>query len=318
MLSLLHAVSGRPWAVDATLAAHVRGLLARDGIAGLRHLADIKAAVHATDGRSRVRSSSAGVSIVRAIGTLTQRPELVGSTETRSTEALAAEVRQAMADRGTDAVVVEFDSGGGEVFGVPECFDALRSSRASKPLVASVNSMAASAAYWLACAAQEVVCTPSGVVGSVGVYALHVDMSRRLDAEGEKWTFVSSEGSPFKVEGNPSEPLSEDARATMQADVDRYFDMFVRDVARGRGVGVETVRRNFGRGRTVGAREAVALGMADSVGTLGDAVRRAAALAGGASPASSARGRATLPAGFDSRDARERERAVAAELLGLL
>lgn len=280
MLTLIDQVSGRPWAIRAEIAAHIRGLVAKEGIAGLRHLAELKGAIHAADIEARrggVRQLAGQVAVIPVIGTLTQRGDVINSETTRSTADVAAQVEAAVAEPKVDAVVLEFDSPGGEVFGVPEAFQAIRAAAKQKPVVAVANSVAASAAYYLASAATEIWVTPSGQVGSVGVYALHVDISKFLESEGEKWTFISA--GKYKVEGNPAEPLTEAARAAMQSDVDRYYQMFVADVARGRGVPVDAVRNGFGEGRMVGARAAVDQKMADSVGTLDQAVMRAAQLA---------------------------------------
>ncbi|MGY0779836.1 S49 family peptidase [Azospirillum argentinense] len=78
----------------------------------------------------------------------------------------------------------------------------------------------------------------------------------------------------FKAEGNPYEPLTEEAQAAMQARVNDYYDMFVKAVARGRGVKPADVRNGFGEGRVVGAAEAVRLGMADRVATFEDTLAR--------------------------------------------
>jgi ClpP class serine protease len=78
----------------------------------------------------------------------------------------------------------------------------------------------------------------------------------------------------YKVEGNPFEPLSDEARAAFQARVDDYYRMFVDAVARYRGVSAAEVRSGFGEGRVVGAREAVRLGMADRIATLDEALSR--------------------------------------------
>lgn len=322
MLTLIQHVAGRPWAIRGDVAAHVRGILAKEGIAGLRHLVELRDFAHKHDDASRkprlvqgvefeARAGSspargkATVAVIPVIGTLTQREEMIGSMDaTRSTAAIAAEVQAAALEPSVDAIALEVDSGGGEVFGVPEAFTAIRESAKSKPVVAAVNSMAGSAAYYLASAASEIVITPSGLAGSIGVYLLHIDASKALEEMGEKWTFISA--GKYKVEGNPAEALTEEARESLQGEVDRYYDMFVRDVAKGRGVSVESVRGGFGEGRMVGAKKAVDEKMADSVGTLQDAIRRAAQL------------------GREKRDERaqaeagQRERIAAAALLGNL
>ena len=297
MLSLIHAVAGRPWAIRAEIAFHVRGLLAKDGIAGLRHLADLKEEIHARDGRmaggppARPAGGST-VAVIPIIGTLTQRVQAIGSVgETRSTADLAAEVRAAALEPSVDGIVLEVDSPGGEVFGVPEAWASIRESARMKPVVAHANSVAASAALYLASAAREVWVTPSGLVGSVGVYSLHIDASKALEQMGEAWDFIVATKSPFKIEGNPAGPLTGEARADAQDRVDEYMGMFVRDLAKGRGVSEKHVEGSFGGGRMLSAAEAVAVRMADYVGTFDQAIKRAAQLA---APAGAGRPRAEV------------------------
>ena len=204
---------------------------------------------------------------------------MIDSAFTRGTQDIAAEVQKAAAEPKVDGIVLEIASPGGEVFGVAEAWASIREAARAKPVVASVNSEAASAAYYLASAASEIVVTPSGMVGSVGVYSLHIDASKALEDMGEAWDFVVAKDSPFKVEGAPTGPLSAEAREAVQGHVDRYMAMFVRDVARGRSVPVAQVREGFGKGRMVGPEDAVAARMADRVGTFDDAIRRASAMA---------------------------------------
>lgn len=282
MRSLIEVVAGRPWAIRADIAAHVHQLVLREGIAGLRHLVALKTEGHALaasmSGRGGGRGPGATVGVVPIVGILTQRGDVINSMETRSTASVADEVQALVADQKVDAVVLEIDSPGGEVYGVPEAWQATHAASKVKPVVAHANSMAASAALYIASAATELWVTPSGEVGSVGVYALHADESKALEAEGVAIEFIVADDSPFKVEGNPYEPLSDDARADMKKMVNRYMGMFVRDLARGRGVSVEHVRQSFGKGRMLGPQEAVTVKMADQVGTLEQAVRRAAQL----------------------------------------
>lgn len=286
MLSLINSVSGRPWAIRAEIAAHVRGLVARDGIAGLRQLAELRSALRADDDHNEPRAAagarrmatSSTVAVIPVIGVVTQRGgfDAVECVAFRSVADIADEVRAAAAEPKVDAIVLEVDSPGGEVFGVPEAFAAIKEASKLKPIVAAVNSVSASAAYWISVAATEIWVTPSGQVGSIGVFALHVDMSKALEMMGEKWTFVSA--GKYKTEGNPTEELGSEARSAIQADVDRYYSFFVRDVAKGRGVSSKTVQGGFGEGRMVAADQAVEQKMADRVGTFEQAIRRAAEL----------------------------------------
>ncbi len=284
MLSLIQAVAGRPWAIRAEIAAHVRGLVAREGIGGLRHLAELKSGIHVFDDEPRAASRQRGssavgtVAVVPAIGTLTQRGEMITSAKTRSTAQIAAEVRAAAAEPSVDAVLMEIDSPGGEVFGVPEAWASIRESAKMKPVIAFANSIAASAALYLASAADEFWITPSGEAGSVGVYALHIDASKALEQMGEAWDFIVATKSPYKIEGNPTGPLTDEARAYLQRDIDRYMGMFIRDLARGRGVSEKQVEIGFGGGRMLSPADAMRVGMADGVATFEQAIRRAADL----------------------------------------
>jgi len=279
MLSLIHAVAGRPWAIRSEIAVHVRGLLAREGIAGLRHLAALKEDIHGFDAARPGPAGMMGtVAVVPVVGTLTQRVQAIGSAQTRSSAEVAAEVRAAAMEPTIDAILMEIDSPGGEVFGIPEAWSSIRQSATIKPVIAHANSIAASAALYLASAASEFWITPSGEAGSVGVYALHVDMSKALEQMGEAWDFIVAAKSPYKIEGNPAGPLTDEARAHAQKDVDRYMGMFIRDLAKGRRVSEKRVESDFGGGRMLSPSEAVAVGMADQIGSFDQVVRRAGQL----------------------------------------
>ena len=186
-----------------------------------------------------------------------------------------------MASSEVGSIVLDIDSPGGVASGIAEMADEIRSARGSKKVVAVANHSAASAAYWLASAADELVVTKSGRVGAIGVYTAHENHAAQLAAEGVQTTLVSA--GKFKTEGNPFEPLGDEARAHMQEMVDDMYGMFVASVAKGRGVSVNEVRNGFGQGRLEMGRKAVALGMADRVGSIDQVVSEL--LQGGRRPA---------------------------------
>ncbi len=168
------------------------------------------------------------------------------------------------ADIGTIVMIV--DSPGGSVTGTPEAGDAIFAAAKKKRVVALVSPLAASAAYWMCSQASEIIATPTADVGSIGVFMMHVDYSKMLDAAGIKPTFVFA--GDHKVDGNPYEPLSADALAYYQAEVDNIYGAFLAAVARGRGVDAEAVKANYGQGRTMMAPAAKKAGMIDTVATL--------------------------------------------------
>ena len=189
-----------------------------------------------------------------------------------SAERFGAQFTKLVKDPEITAIILDVDSPGGQVDGIEELSQQIFDARGQKPVVAVSNHLMASAAYWIGTAADEVVITPSGEVGSIGVFAVHEDISAALDKEGIKVSLISQ--GKFKTEGNPYEPLTDEARSAIHARVGDYYDSFVDSVARNRGVKPASVRNGFGEGRVVGARQAVELGMADRVGTLEETIDR--------------------------------------------
>jgi signal peptide peptidase SppA len=174
----------------------------------------------------------------------------------KGTADIARAVREASANPGVKALLLDVDSPGGEVAGTEELAAAIADAAQRKPVTAAVNTMAASAAVWAISGASTITITPSGQTGSVGVLAVHDDLSQMAEKAGIKRTYVSA--GKYKTAGNPFEPLSAEARSDLQATVDTYYAMMVDRIASGRGVAAERVRTGFGEGRMVGAREAVA------------------------------------------------------------
>lgn len=173
---------------------------------------------------------------------------------------------EVLADDEIKAIVLDVNSPGGLVDHIPETAAALRTARQFKPITAVASTQAASAAYWLASQANEIVVTPSGEVGSIGAYMLHMDKSGHLAKEGLDVTLTSA--GKYKTEGNQYEPLSESAKQAQQRKVDRFYTRFVDDVAAGRGVDPDRVRNGYGEGRTLLAEDAVEQGLADRIATV--------------------------------------------------
>jgi len=217
------------------------------------------------------------VAVLPLYGVISHRANLVnGASGGTSVQQFTKVFRQAAADPSIGAIVLDVDSPGGSVSGVPELAAEIRAARAQKPILAVANSLAASAAYWLGAQASESYVIPSGEVGSIGVYAMHQDESGFYDKAGVKTTLVSA--GKYKTEGSPFEPLSEDGRDYLQGRVDDYYSMFVRDVAEGRGVEADLVRSGWGEGRVLGAQQAKAEGMVDDIATLDEVIQRAGRL----------------------------------------
>lgn len=226
------------------------------------------------------------LAIVPIYGLITQRDGWWGT----SCEQVGEWLDAAVDDSSIGAIVLDVDTPGGSVYGVSELSDKIYAARGTKPIISVVNSLAASAGYWIASAADRVVCTPGGEVGSVGVVAVHQDISRMAENEGVSYTIIQS--SKYKTEGTHLKPLADEAHAEIQRQVDRYHYSFVAALARNRGVSKATVETGFGEGRVFGAEAAIERKMIDDIGTLDGVV--SGALAAGSSAGKRRAAAATL------------------------
>jgi signal peptide peptidase SppA len=174
--------------------------------------------------------------------------------------------RAALADDAVGSIVLNIDSPGGLVDQVPETATEIREARGTKPIIAVANTLAASAAYFLAAQADELVATPSGEVGSIGILVRHANFKEQLAKEGVEMTLIHS--GKYKTEGNMYEPLTASARENFQGICDEFTATFHEEVAAGRGVDVEAVATGYGEGRTLLAEPALQAGMIDRIATL--------------------------------------------------
>lgn len=290
---ILSAVMETPWAIRQEKLAAILSFLrfkADDGEVSKEEIAAIKQAakepvylaldgdIEASSPTSSTRSKAGQVAVLPISGTISHRmgmmSEMSGGT---STERFTQWLRAAVNDPTVKAIVLDINSPGGTVDGVPELADEIYKANQVKPVTAVANSQAASAAYWLGSQAKEFVVTPSGQVGSIGVFGAHQDVSKALESEGVKVSLVSA--GKYKTEGNPFEPLSEEARQALQDSVNTYYDQFTKAVARGREADQQSVKSGFGEGRMMPAAAAVKAGMADRVATLDQTLARLGAKA---------------------------------------
>jgi signal peptide peptidase SppA len=212
-----------------------------------------------------------GIGVVSVMGPLVKRTsgEFLSGGPTTYGE-IENEFMDAATDPNIKGILLAIDSPGGESTGAFELADLIHSQRGSKPIMAAADGDAFSAAYAIASAADPsgVYVAKSGGVGSVGVWMMHVDQSGYNAKEGVKPTYLFA--GARKIDGNPHEALTDEARAVFQAEVDRVYGMFVDTVARNRGMKPKAVRATeaglfFGQA-------AVEVGFADHVGTISDAM----------------------------------------------
>lgn len=269
---ILLAVASEFWAIDPNKLDQIVAFLALQASGEKLSSEEIQARISKQAERDVARQDGA-VAILPLRGVIANRMSLMNDISGgTSSEGFGRMFDAAVADPGVKAIVIDVDSPGGVVNGVDELSSKIFGARGTKPIISHVNAYSASAAYWISTAADEMVLSPTAEVGSIGVMGVHDDISAALEQAGIKKTMITA--GKFKGEGFPYGPLSEEALAHRQEKVDAYYDQFVRALARNRNVSLSTVREDFGQGRMVMAERAVELGMADSIATLQDTVKR--------------------------------------------
>jgi capsid assembly protease len=208
-----------------------------------------------------------GVAIIPVQGTLVQRASgldaMSGLTGYNRLERL---LTVALMDREVGGILLDMDSPGGEVAGLFTLADIIHGARGEKPMWTVANELAASAAYAISAATERITAPRTAVVGSIGVIALHVDQSKRDNSQGYAYTAVYAGAKKYDLSSH--EPLSDRARADLQASVDKTYGLFTAAVAKFRGIG-ERVVINTQAGVFDGD-ESAELGLIDAVSTFND------------------------------------------------
>lgn len=231
--------------------------------------------------RDPTHGAESGITVIPVYGTLVRRTVgLEAASGLTSYTALAQQLAAAVADPAVRGIVLDIDSPGGEAGGVFDLADQIRAACKAKPVWAVANDMAFSAAYALAAAAQRVVLPRTGGVGSVGVIALHVDQSVKDARDGLHYRAITA--GAHKNDLSPHAPLSGDADATLQAEVNRLYDLFATSVALHRNLTPEAVKATEA-GLFFGS-DAISSGLADAVGTLDEAVAELSRWVSGTGP----------------------------------
>ncbi len=204
-------------------------------------------------------------------------------------EDIASAMLAGLQNPAVEAFVLAVSSPGGEVSGCHETAMFIDQVGKIKPVTTYASGMMASAGLWLGATAKHVSCSATAIIGSLGVMRVHKDVSEALKADGVKVTIIRSGDKKNLV--NPYEPLSEEALAVAEAQAAAIHEVFTAWVADHRGVSVDAANTRFAQGQEFVGKWAVEAGLADSVGTLEQAVTKASNLGKARS------GRKSVPAG---------------------
>lgn len=210
-----------------------------------------------------------GIAIIPITGTLVRRTVgLEAQSGLTSYNQIAESLDAALQDNSVKGILLDIDSPGGEAGGVFDLADKIYTARKTKPIYAVANEEAFSAAYAIAAAAEKIFVSRTSGVGSIGVIAVHLDQSQAEADIGFKYTAIYA--GERKNDLSPHAPLTDPARATLQAEVNRVYGMFVTSVARMRGVDVAAIKNT--QAALYFGDQAVAANLADSTGIFANAL----------------------------------------------
>lgn len=261
-------ILSNPWAIvperllelQAIYATHLRG----DKI----DIAAIEARLGrplANDQKAYALQDGTGVAVLEVSGVISPKANMFTRISGGAAASLLQQQVQSMAaDPKVKSVVIDFDTPGGNVHGIPALATAIRSLADAKPTVAVCTGMMASAGYWLGCAASSVyISGGTDFIGSIGVVATHAYDPRKADVQTTEIT-----AGKYKRMASERAPLTAEGRDYMQGQVDELYRVFVNAVADSRGVSAEDVLAKMADGRVFIGQQAIDAGLVDGVSTV--------------------------------------------------
>ncbi len=251
---VIRAIASERWAILPESLQMIMDIAAREHVPDFDAVMAKRGRPLSVDSRTTVRGSTAVIPITGPIFRYANVfTEISGAT---SVQQVASELRSALDQPTVDSIVLEINSPGGQVTGISELAQMIRA--ADKTVTAYVDGMAASAAYWIASAADQIVVNDTAQLGSIGVVT-----TVAVDDSTDAVEIVSTQ-SPRKR----PDVRTEDGKAQMQANTDELAQVFIDTVARNRRVSADKVVSDFGAGGLLIGQSAVNAGMADKVGSL--------------------------------------------------
>lgn len=256
-MRIWNRIAGEPWAITETALHTILEIAAREN--------ESPQAVAAKLGRNLQNTYSVterdGVAIIPVTGPLFRYANLFTMISGASSyELIARDFTTALENPQIKGIILDIDSPGGEVNGVSELSNMVFAARGKKPVVAYASGDAASGAYWIASAADEIVVSETSALGSIGVVGMYQGKSGK---SAEAVEIVSSQ-SPHKR----LDPTTDDGRSRLQIRIDSMADVFIETIARNRNVSAENVQNHYGGGDVMIGAKAVSAGLADRIGSL--------------------------------------------------
>lgn len=222
----------------------------------------------ATEALPRLYSRMGDIGVISMRGSMSNSDSIFSSYLGMTTYPAIREAAVfAASDPSVKSVVLDINSGGGEVSGVEGTVGMLRQLSAIKPVYSFTDGSMSSAAYWLGSVGKKIYSTRTGIVGSIGVVAVHIEQTKALADQGIKATVLRA--GKYKALGHPLEPLTIDGQSKIQGMLDSTYKVFLEDVAMNLGKSVEAVQKSA-EGQEFLGQDALAAGLVTNVGSFED------------------------------------------------
>jgi len=253
--------AGEPWAITETALNNILTIASRQN----ESIEAVSAKLGRDLDNTYVTEVRDGVAVIPVVGPLFRYANLFTAISGASSyEVLAKDFNSALENSDVHSIVLDIDSPGGEVNGCAEFANMIYESRGTKPIIAYASGDAASGAYWIASACDQIIASETSLLGSIGVVAVYRDSNDQSVLE-----IVSSQ-SPYKR----LDPNSDDGKSRLQSRIDDLASVFIDSIAKHRGVDPPTVLKEFGGGDVFVGKNAIRSGLADDVGSLENIIQQ--------------------------------------------
>ena len=187
------------------------------------------------------------------------------------------EIKEYTKDNSIKAIVLRIDSPGGAVAPSQEIYEEVKKAVSKKKVIVSMGSVAASGGYYIAAPATKIIANPGTLTGSIGVIMEIPNIEGLMNKIGIKTEVIKS--GRHKDIASAFRTMGKEEREILQGVMDNVHEQFMKAVAEGRKIEIEEVRK-IADGRIFTGEQAKTHGLIDDLGTLEDAIKTAATLAG--------------------------------------
>lgn len=206
-----------------------------------------------------------GVAIIPIEGTIAKKMNLVSEISGgASTQLIERDFKEALANPDVKSIIFDIDSPGGTVDGTFELANMIFNHRGKKPMVAFTDGLMTSAAYLIGAAVGKIFISGETVsTGSIAILTQHTDISKAEEKEGIKTTILSS--AELKKLGNQFEPLSEESKNEITAQLNYLHGVFASDVSLFRDIEIDKVLNEIATGRIFIGSQGIKAGLVDKI-----------------------------------------------------